>query len=187
MQRTDIAKLREEAYKEEMLGNLGAFYRDTAKTYEQRMLEETKRLTNLQKTWEDRFVAAEEAFRSTSNKTGLQMFMDPITGRSQRLFAVLDPAGNRRSFQDILKEDTSARGNIFDLGQSAKEIVDVSSKLSSYEQQFTSYTGKYNQEQALLAERNAKAKEKFLAEKQKKLEELSASAYKQATYIEKPI
>lgn len=187
MQRTDIAKLREEAYKEETLGNLGAFYRDTAKTYEQRMLEESKRLESLQKTWEDRFVAAEEAYRSKPNSVGLQMFMDPVTKKRQRLFAILDPTGKRRSFQDILKEDTSARGNVFDLGQSAKEIVDVSNRLSNYETLLSSYSGRYEQEQKLLAERNAQAREKFLAEKQKKLEELSASAYKQATYIEKPI
>lgn len=192
MQRTDISKLREETFKEETLGNLGAFYRDTAKAYEQKMLEENKKLDSLQRMWENRFIAAEEAFKENQafkvkRKPGLPMFVDPITGKRQRLFAVLDEQGKRRSFDDILKEDTSRRGNIFELGMSSKEIIQASNRTAEYSQMLSTYESRFKEEQNMLAERNAKAREKFLAEKQKKLEELSASAYKQATYIEKPI
>ena len=189
MQPSDIARLRAEAFVGASMGNLGMFYKNTAATYETRFLEETKRMNELQQTWEKRFLAAEEAFRTPQKgKRSLSpSFMDPITGKPAKLFKVLDRTGKRMSYEDILKADTSGRGNIFDLGQEAKQMLETTSRSDEYQQAMSSYTDRYQAEQKMLEERNAKAREAFLADKKKKLDQLSASAYKKPTYTENPL
>jgi hypothetical protein len=187
MQPNDIARLRAEAFVGESMGNLGMFYKNTAATYERKLLEETKRMNELQQTWEKRFLAAEEAFRTQRQISLSPSFMDPRTGKPAKLFKVLDRTGKRMSYEDILKADTSGRGNIFDLGQEAKQMLETTSRSGEYQQSMSSYMARYQAEQKMLEERNAKAREAFLADKKKKLDQLSASAYKKPTYTENPL
>ena len=187
MQPNDIARLRAEAFVGESMGNLGMFYKNTAATYERKLLEETKRMNDLQQAWEKRFLAAEEAFRTQKQTSIFPSFIDPVTGKPAKLFKVLDRTGKRMSYDDILKADTSGRGNIFGLGQEAQQMLETTSRSGEYQQSMSSYTARYQAEQKMLEERNAKAREAFLADKQKKLDQLSASAYKKPTYTENPL
>ena len=194
MQPSDIAKLREQAFVEESMGNLGMFYKNTAASYERKLLEETKRMNDLQQAWEKKFLAAEEAFKTleknivTGRRNSLfPSFIDPTTKKPVKLFGVLDRSGKRMSYEDILKADTSRRGNIFDLGQEAQQMLQALSATDEYSKTTSSYLSKYQEEERRLEERNATARKTFLADKQKKLDQLSASAYKKPTYTEKPL
>jgi hypothetical protein len=180
------AILRESLFKEEQLGNLGIFYRDTAAAYQAKMLQESKELDKLKQSWEKRFEAAEKAKRE-NNKAFLPSFIDPITNKSMGVYRVLDRFGNRMSFEDILKKDTSKRGNIFAVGQEAKAILERQYSFEDYQTASTSYETKLQQELSALQKRNEEANQKFLLTKKKQLEELEQGSYRQATYTEKPL
>ena len=188
MSPSEISKLREASFRAEELGNLGKFYRDTAKVYKERFLQETKQLEQLRTNWESTFLAAEETFRSGNTKKFLPRFMDPISKKAVLLSSVLDmQTGQRKTFEEILKGDTSKRGNIFDMGQLANNFLESSRKVSDYEKSYSSYEQNFANESSLLEKRNEEARKIFLDNKAKKLSALEASAYRQPTYTENPL
>ena len=95
--------------------------------------------------------------------------------------------GQRKTFEEILKGDTSKRGNIFDMGQLANNFLESSRKVSDYEKSYSSYEQNFANESSLLEKRNEEARKIFLDNKAKKLSALEASAYRQPTYTENPL
>ena len=98
-----------------------------------------------------------------------------------------DKEGNRRSWEDILKRSgMSSTGQYFRFGAQAKKMFDYQFSKDDFNENIARYDALLAKEQAALDERNAKAKEKYLADKQEKLQSVQASGYRGATYVEKP-
>lgn len=187
-----VSKIREETFKEEKLGNLGSFYKNTAQAYQLRFLEKSKELESLKQDWEKRFSAAEETLKQVkeSNRFSLDpSFIDPVTGKPWRISRLLGNEGERLSYEEILKRDTSKRGNVFEVGKEAERMLDVLFSTKSYEKNYTSFEQNYQKELAALEQRNKESRQTFLLNKERRLKEIEqrVSPYKQATYIENPI
>ena len=92
-----------------------------------------------------------------------------------------------RSWEDILKRSgMSSTGQYFRFGAQAKKMFDYQFSKDDFNENIARYDALLAKEQAALDERNAKAKEKYLADKQEKLQSVQASGYRGATYVEKP-
>lgn len=187
-----VSKIREETFKEEKLGNLGSFYKNTAQAYQLRFLEKSKELESLRQDWEKRFSAAEEALKQVKESKRFSLdpsFIDPITGKPWRISRLIGNEGKRLSYEEILKRDTSKRGNVFEVGKEAERMLDILFSTESYEKNYTSFEQNYQKELAALEQRNKESRQTFLLNKERRLKEIeqSVSPYKQATYIEKPI
>jgi hypothetical protein len=191
MIRSRAAQVRSSVFKEEALGNLGIFYKSTAEGYRTRMLEENKEINKLKEEWEKRFSAAEASLK-TNNEGSLRerwwpSFIDPITGQAIPIYKVLNKDNSRMSFEDMLKNDTSKRGNIFFVGQEAKKVLEREYNYGEWETTATNYESKLKLEMEALQKRNEEARLKFLENKKKQLEDLEVGSYRQATYTEKPL
>jgi hypothetical protein len=100
---------------------------------------------------------------------------------------LFDENGNRRSFEDIIKADTSQRGNKFLLAQEGDQLLGSKAAYDNSVTTAEAYQSQYNQAMADLLTRNEEAKKKFLADKQAALDAASSTAYHGATYIERPL
>lgn len=102
-------------------------------------------------------------------------------------YQVYDKEGNRRSWEDIMNHSgKSVTGQYFRFGAEAQKMFDYQFSKDDFNENIARYDTLLAKEQAALDERNAKAKEKYLADKQEKLQSVQASGYRGATYVEKP-
>lgn len=97
--------------------------------------------------------------------------------------------GERISVEEILRRDTSKRGNIFYYGQRANNYLAATQQLEQAESEAKRFEGNYQQELIMLAQRNKENKERFLRERQEQLSALQGAqgSYRGATYTEKPL
>jgi len=242
-----IAKIRNRQFKEEQLGSLGTFYRDTAAGYQKKLQESAKEMQKWKDIWDNRFARAEEQYLSAyrdavykdkfQNKNIELRKQQAMTGSNDPLMAewdafqaaktvedmerlygtkyrpnvantgmlayakdsaynqgqtvvlgrILDATGKRKSYEDIIKGDTSARGNRFLLAQEADQMMRNQFDYDDINQTYTSYQSRFDAEQAALAKRNEEARARFLEEKNQALMAAEASAYRGASYTEKPL
>jgi hypothetical protein len=95
--------------------------------------------------------------------------------------------GERLSMEQIIKLDTSRRGNKFLLGQEGDQFLFNQQIHSSNTSAAESYQKQFDTEQAMLVVKNEEAKKKFIADKQQALSDAQSLSYRGATYIEKPL
>lgn len=100
---------------------------------------------------------------------------------------MFDEQGNRIDMKDIVKKDTSSRGNKFLLGQEGEQFLLNQGTYTNYLNTADSYQKQFDTEQADLIKRNEEARKKFIEEKQQVLSSAQASSYRGATYTEKPL
>jgi hypothetical protein len=130
-----------------------------------------------------------ESFRPDLKELQVQAYAQEglVPGKKIRVQGILDETGKRRSYEDILKMDTSRQGNVFLSGQEALAYLNEKANYDDYSSSYTKYETQFEQEQAALTKRNEEAKAKFLAEKDQLLMQAQSSAYRGATYQEKPL
>jgi hypothetical protein len=185
----EAARLRESTFTSEDIGNLAKFYKNTAESYRTKQVLGFKRQQELREEWEKRFTAAEQAFFSNKNKKFLPRFVDPVTNQTMLISSLIDESGKRRTYSDILSRDTSKGGNVFMLGKAAQETMTTDLNLEDWERTASTYETNFQEEVRLVEERNKAAREKFIREKNEKLNAMQqqSSAYNKPTYTEKPI
>lgn len=122
--------------------------------------------------------AYSEAYKDMAKKKNL--------GRTLGFSDLFTETGERLDYNEIVKKNTSKYGSVWWMGQEAENLLKNKFDLTEAEEQYTTYSTKAAEEMAALEQRNKEAEAAFYKQKEETLSKLAASAYRGATYIERP-
>lgn len=183
-----MAEYRDKTFKPSELSSIGKYYQDTSTDYYKQSLEKENELITLRDEWTKRVERARQALARGSRLFQLNEKKGPFIDTS----SILDKEGNELDLQTIIKRQqwfSTSQGKMMPgkLGKVAQKLQTSEMDYSDATESYKKYKQLYDAELAGLEERNAKAKEEFLRQRQEILGNAQASAYRGATYTEKPL
>lgn len=180
-----MADFRKKEFQAEDLGSVGKLYESNYTQYYKQSLEQENALLEIQSEWNDIVAKAREA--QLSGKSTI-----PLKGKTISVNAILDDQGNIKDLNEIVRSQrwySTSQGKMMPgrLGKIAEELqmaqMDVDESSSSYKK----YKQLYEQELSALTKRNEQRKAEFYKQKQETLAQAEGSAYRGASYVEKPL
>jgi hypothetical protein len=179
-----MAAFRDQRFVPEEVGYLGMYYSDLSESYRKKAEEQEQEVASARQSLENLMQEARKA-----RETGSGAFVYDNTRFATSLF--LDNQNNPRSTEDMLQNHRflSRDQNKYISGSVSKYLDSIKEKELEYEsasQKYNENRQRYDGYVVDLNKRNEERKAKFLETKQEGLEAGQATAYKGATYIEKP-
>lgn len=180
-----MADFRKKEFQAEELGSVGKLYESNYTQYYKQSLEQENALLEIQSEWNDIVAKAREA--RLSGKSTI-----PLKGKTISVNAILDDQGNIKDLNEIVRSQrwySTSQGKMMPgrLGKIAENLqmaqMDVAESSSSYKK----YKQLYEQELSALTKRNEQRKAEFYKQKQETLAQAEGSAYRGASYVEKPL
>lgn len=180
-----MADFRKKEFQAEELGSVGKLYESNYTQYYKQSLEQENTLLEIQSEWNDIVAKAREA--RLSGKSTI-----PLKGKPISVNAILDDQGNIKDLNEIVRSQrwySTSQGKMMPgrLGKIAENLqmaqMDVDESSSSYKK----YKQLYEQELSALTKRNEQRKAEFYKQKQETLAQAEGSAYRGASYVEKPL
>ena len=183
-----LAEYRNRSFKPEQISSIGQYYQSTYTDYYKNALEVENDAVRLREEWNDRVARAREA-----RATGAMMIrMNKDKGPYISVSSLLDSEGNELDLNTIVKRQqwfSTSQGKMMPgkLGKVAETLRMTEMDYEEYDTNYKKYKQLYDTELSNLEKRNAQAREEFLKQKQEVLGNAQASAYRGATYTEKPL
>ena len=183
-----MADFRKKEFQAEELSSLGKLYESNYTQYYKQSLEQENTFLENQEIWNDIVARAREA--QLAGKTTIPI--KPGKGKPINVRDVLDEQGNARSLDDVVKSQrwySTSQGKMMPgrLGKIAEELQMAGMDLEESSSSYKKYKQLYEQELSALTKRNEQRKAEFYKQKQETLAQAEGSAYRGASYVEKPL
>ena len=180
-----MAELRQSDFVPETLGGIGSYYKENLDKYAARSAESATRVGETQTAWEKLLADA-----TAARDAGQTSFM--VNGKSAGIQSIFDKKGEVRNIDDIIRSSqwySTSKGKMMAgrIGSVASAFREAQQDNRDDTSSTDSYSKLYEEELAALEERNRKRHADWLAQRDATLNAGQASAYRGATYQEKPL